>query len=51
MVDKLMDLSDFIESYCTDIDGNPIRLQPWQKALLLELQKQADKKIANGRPR
>lgn len=57
MVDhKISDLSDWLEKYCLDADGNPIRLQPWQKALLHEMQDKADEKIAkkkavNGRPR
>lgn len=57
MVDhKLSDLSDWIEKYCLDADGNPIRLQRWQKALLYQMQIEADRKIAekkavNGRPR
>lgn len=43
---KMMDLAPWIEAYCLDAEGNPIKLLPWQKALLKKLQVEADEKIA-----
>lgn len=48
---ELMDLVPWIETYCLDKDGNRIKLLPWQKALLYKLQNEADKRIADERPR